>query len=414
MKKLLIAILISILLLFLFLIYFFKNNFKLSLNDFFIKNKKIETNIIDNKENSSTVNTSINLRKDLSINFNKFKYDENKNNITTTVTIKNKTNYNFLNLSYTLLLRKDYSNDYLKKSIPSILLNIVDIKNTSDCFVLKAGETKIIYLDYKLPDKLDKGKYYLEFQIVNDIGRVLNINYNNFSILKTFNNGLPLQIIESYVIKKNKRYLHNSGVNYSSNEKIDGIFLKYKNISQKPITFTPNIFIYNYSEKGEQIRNYKEDAITIASNETKEIEFIISPIEKPGAYTIDIVSKDNLGNNLSIIANYRAVIIGEIADIEYLAMNNLSFTENSTVIPLNIFGSFDGTLLSNVSTSVLFLDKNESVLSSKIINSELQKIYSSKTIFTFDKLNQNPQKIQILIKKNDTKSILFNKTINLP
>jgi hypothetical protein len=140
---------------------------------------------------------------------------------------------------------------------------------------------------------------------------------------------------------------------------------------------TPEIYIYNRLFGKELIKKFELDSFTLTSKETKDFEWVISYLDKPGVYDVIIkfVNQDNIQK--TPLVNFKYAVGGSFATIKYVSLNKNYLTKNEDYI-LSI--SYSGTPMNIIET-----EPNNLNLAVLVLNENKKKISTYKSMLDFNK-----------------------------
>jgi len=210
--------------------------------------------------------------------------------------------YYFNNLNYEIKL---FQGTIFKK------LKLIDVNISKETFFVSPEGSITKSFIYSFPQNIVSGDYTLRVQVVTDNGDELGW-WDKKIYLQGQNKFLNILYEFSKVVVGKEEAFPLTGINVLPTDDVVGFF-KVKN-SGEAITVIPKIKVFQRQVNMPIVKEYQDDSITFAKNETKEISLLMPKLDIPESYLAEVKFYQG-DEQVSGIQYFRWVVKGQSGKI---------------------------------------------------------------------------------------------------
>ena len=258
-----------------------------------------------------------------------------------------------------------------KNNVPTVVYDKRDIGKT----FLAAGEKKSVSFMYQLPKTVSGNDLGIRIQTIF-AGLYMGWRDAKIAIL-----GSPAiaSVTRATLLIGGKEFIPETGPAVPKGGTVE-YRINFSNPTDKTISFTPHVKVYNRLSTGELLREFSDDTVIVKAKETAEAVINLPTFnDRPLVYAGEITFLDRAGDVAAPAVTFRYLILGDMATIQSLAIDKASLTKgetaNVTVFyqppPFDQFSpTSDRPQVGEVDLTVALYDENDTLIgtASKRIN----------------------------------------------
>jgi len=223
---------------------------------------------------------------------------------------------------------------------------IFDRIRSSDVFMLKANEFRVVPFSYQAPSGLS-GSFRLRIQIVTANDRDLgwgdkDIKLNGTQSFITLEaTGVNVDSTDPITKERKNQWSSLEGINVNPKQKIS-LSADLNNVGQKQISGKIDIKVKRFLYKDAETIKTTGEKISLEGGASKQIIIPITTQVNPGAYIVLVSILDNEGKKVSGVGEYRYVVRGQTASVASVQIKDFpKYQDSLAQIDFVVAGSAD-------------------------------------------------------------------------